>query len=592
MLDDQALDARALHGNKKRWLTIVGGNAALLLLMVGIPWLRGYLRSRELWHAYAAYGACLFAGKQSAEPGLGLPPAHEAYFATRAVREPSWAQRCDDKLGAMALPEATFVLPSVKVAEMDLRAAVKLLRTELLPLSARAPGTRLSVRPLRAFERLRAGLANHTRASGVVEVPEGPAFTMPSSSAVLPTPARLPLYAGAHALVSLWGSDAELNALATDHTGISFVHVQAGQLTQNRVTRPRLLEAALPRAQPESFVWAMSRARCAEREHGCADKALGIARVSLPVESIPTPRWLGAHPSGRLDRSLWRDDARVVVAAATSQGQTELREFALDRESEASAQPDAPPLAASQTWAVRAPGDPLLLPRAGGPRVLVAARADAGMTLSELTPTALNQLAELPGSGRPWVVACQLGESVQLAFGHEHALVVRTDEQQLPPMPLSLADVVDNQDAAYDRVRPLCGAGDTLRTLVHEKSDRLLLVSCEPGAPACRSEPIAADVHGFAALVHNGRLVVAYAGAGDSSQIRVRSLSLAAPDAAEEQVPAVCWSDSRGLCGTPTLALVGERILLGAREGTDMRMLESGDAGLTWVPLKGLAKRD
>jgi hypothetical protein len=592
MLDEQALDVRALHGNKKRWLTIVGGNVALLVVMVGIPWFRGYLRSRELWHAYAVYGACLFGGAPNAEPGLGLPAGHEAYFATRAVREPGWAQRCDAKLQALALPEATFILPSVKVAEMDLRAAVKLLHNELLPLAARAPGTRFSVRPLRAFERLRAGLANHTRASGAVEVPEGAAFTIPSSVSVLPTPARFPLYAGAHALLSLWGTDSELNALATDHTGISYVRVEGGQLTQNRVTRPKLLEAALPRARPESFVWAMARARCAERERGCADKALGIARVALPVESIPTPRWLGAHPSGRLDRSMWRDDARVIVAAATSQGSTELREFTLDRESEASAQPDMPPLAATKTWPVRAPGDPLLLARAGGPRVLMVARSEDEMTLSELTPDALTPITSLAGAGAPWLVACQDGESIQLAFGHEHALVVRQNEAQFEPLAVELASVVDLQDAAYDRVRPVCGAGATLRTLVHEKGGRLALVSCTPGEAKCKSEPVASDVHGFAALVHNERLIVAYSGAGESSQVRVRSMSLVQPDAAEEQIPAVCWSDARGLCSMPTLALVGERVLLGAREGTDLRVLESGDAGLTWVPMKGLARKD
>ncbi len=586
---EELIDASALHGNKKRWLTIVAGNVALLLVMVGLPWFRGYLRSRELWRAYAAYGACLFGGKESAEPGLGLPAGHEAYFATRAVREPGWAQKCDGKLSAMSLPDATFVLPSVKVAESDLRGAVKLLRSELLPLSARAPGTRLSVRPLRAFERLRAGLANHTRASGVVEVPEGAAFSMPSSTPVLPTPARFPLYAGAHALLSLWGSDAELFALATDHTGISYVHAVGGQLTQHRVSRPKLLEAALPRAQPASFVWAMSRARCKEREHGCSEKALGIAPVSLPVEAIPTPRWLGAHPSGRIDRSLWRDAERVLVAAATPQGTTELREFALDREGEASAQADTPPLAPSKTWATRAAGDPLLLP---GPRVWMAARTDTEMTLSTLTPEGLTPVAALPGAGAPWVVACQDGESLQTVFGHEHALVVRSNDAQFQPLPFELVDVVDATDAAYDRVRPLCGAGSTLRTMVHDKAGRLSVVSCKPAEAKCTSEVVAADVYGFAALVHNERLIVAYAGAGESSQVRVRSLALGTTDAAEEQVPAVCWSDSRGLCSVPTLALVGERVLLGAREGTDLRVLESGDAGLTWIPLKGLARKD
>jgi hypothetical protein len=589
MVDDPLLDARALHGNKKRWLTIVGGNVALLVVMLGVPWLRGTLRSRALWHAYAAYGACLFGGEESAQPGLGLPPGHEAHFATHAVREPSWAQRCDAKLQALALPEATFVLPAVKVAELDLRAAVKLLRSELLPLAARAPGTRLSVRPLRAFERVRAGLANHTRASGAADVPEGAAFTFVSSTPVLPTPARLPLYAGAHALLSLWGTDAELHALATDANGISYVHVQDGQLTQDRVTRPKLLEVALPRARPTSLVWAMTRARCAERAHGCADKALGLANLPLPLQTLPTPRWLGAHPSGRLDRSLWRGEGRVVVAAVTAEGTTELREFALELGRGAQGET---PLAASKVWRTRAPGEPLLLPRAAGPRVLMAARADAAMTVSELTPEGLTGIASLAGAGTPWLVGCQDGESAQLAFGHDHALVVRRDEVQFAPVPVELADVVDAQDAAYDRVRPLCGAGTTLRTLVHAKGGRLSLVSCAPGDTKCTSTPVATDVHGFAALVYQERLIVAYAGAGESAQVRVRSMSLTQLDAAEEQVPAVCWSDSRGLCSTPTLALVGERLLLGAREAPDLRLLESADAGLTWRPFRGLARPD
>lgn len=597
MIEDQFADAAALHGNKKRWLTIVGGNVALLVVMLGLPWLRGYFRTRALWQAYANYGACLFGGTPSASPGLGLPSGHEAYFATRAVREPGWSAKCDDELGALALPEATFILPSVKVAESDLRAAVALLREELTPLAARAPGNRLSVRPLRAFERLRAGLANHTRATGAVEVPEGSAFSLSTEVPVLPTPARVPLYAGAHALLSLWGSDAELFALATDQTGISFVHIGGGQMEQTRTPRPKLLEAALPRALPSTFVWAMSRARCAEREHGCAEKALGVARVSQPVESVPTPRWLGAHPSGRIDRSWWRDDARVIVAAQTQQGATEIREFALDRESEANAQPDMPPLAASRTWSSRMEGDPLLLAREGGPLVLLAGRDASGMTLSELTPDAAHTLGTLPGEGKAWVNGCVDGTTVQLAYGHDHALAFarRADGAPLErweSLPIELRDVIDQRDPAYDRVRPLCGAGDVVRTLVHDKRERVSLVTCKAGEPRCTQEPVAADVHGFAALVDGARLIVAYAGAGDAGQVRVRSMSLSAADAAEEQVPAICWSDARGLCGPPTLALLGERVLLGAREGTDLRVLESADSGLNWQPLKGLGRRD
>jgi hypothetical protein len=127
---------------------------------------------------------------------------------------------------------------------------------------------------------------------------------------------------------------------------------------------------------------------------------------------------------------------------------------------------------------------------------------------------------------------------------------------------------------------------------VQDKRDRLLLVSCTAETPRCTVEPLAASVRSFAVLARADRLILAYAGDGENSQIRVRSLLLASPGSAEERVPAVCWSDAKGLCGAPVLARVGERAILGAREGTDLRVLESADDGQSWLPLRGLGKRD
>ncbi|MDB4990730.1 MAG: hypothetical protein JWN04_5908 [Myxococcaceae bacterium] len=590
-----------LHAGKRRILLIVGGNFALFVVMIGLPWLRGYLRTRALWHAFGAFGACLFGGTVAPEPGLGVPIGYESHFATRALAKPSWYNDCNDELARLAPDDATFLMPSVKVAENDLRAAVELVHNELAPLSAHAPGTRLSSRPLRAIERLRAGLANHTSATGAVAVPERDAFLLSKTSPVLPTPTRLPLYAGANALVSLWGSDVELTALATDQTGISYVHVQGGQLEQTRTPRPKLLEAAIPRSEPTSFVWAMPQARCAERAAGCADKALGVANVPLPVTEVPPPRWLGAHPTGRIDRSLWRNDERVVIAALNSAPgaplDTQVREFSLDRDAALSTSADMPPLAPARRWSAGGSGDPLILTLDAQPVVLLARSGEHKAELVRLTAEAQQPLMELAGEGKAWLTGCTDQAALQLAFGHEHALVISTlapdgSSRRFEPVAVELHDVISERDAGRDRVVPLCGLTKHTSVVVHDRRDRLLLVSCRAELSRCSVQALAASVRSFAVLARGERLILAYAGEGDNSQVRVRSIAVDAPQNAEERVPAVCWSDFKGLCGAPVLARVGERAILGAREGTDLRVLESADEGQTWLPLKGLGKRD
>ena len=42
------------------------------------------------------------------------------------------------------------------------------------------------------------------------------------------------------------------------------------------------------------------------------------------------------------------------------------------------------------------------------------------------------------------------------------------------------------------------------------------------------------------------------------------------------------------MCGQPTLVTDGSRLLLCAREGSDLLALESEDGGRAWKPLSGL----
>jgi len=588
---DALPEARELHARKRRWLLVLGGNLTVLVVMLGLPWLRGYLRTRTLWEAFGAYGACLLDGETVPTPGLGMPVGHEARFATRALRDPAFYARCDDALGALAPGEVTFLMPDVKTAENDLRGAVALVRSELLPLAVRTPGSRLSRRPLAALERLRAALANHTRATGAVDVPERDAFALRKGDAVLPTPARLPIAAGGIAQISLWSAGDALHALALDASHLSYLALRGGKLEQVRFARPKLLEAVLPHAAPDTFVWAMPRARCAERATGCADKSLGIATLALPLRDAPAPRWLGGHPSGRPDRTMHVDAAHARVLAELRDGASELRTFDLTQHAGASGEA---PLSGTATGPHVVSGSPLLLTREAASEVFTASAVDDTTVLRAVGADESQVLAAQPGTSAPWLVGCRDDDGLGLAFGNDAGVrLVNVDGAGAPtswePVALALRDVVHVSDPRRDRVQRVCGIAGQAVALTLAQGDRLSLVRCRVGEQVCRVEPVAGSVYGFAALRWGERLVIAYAGAGDLNQVRVRTVALDAPLSDAEQVPAACWSDGEGLCGLPLLARAGPRLLLAARTGADLGVVESAD-GLTWSTLRELAK--
>jgi hypothetical protein len=57
----------------------------------------------------------------------------------------------------------------------------------------------------------------------------------------------------------------------------------------------------------------------------------------------------------------------------------------------------------------------------------------------------------------------------------------------------------------------------------------------------------------------------------------------------ERRVVAGCWDPAAGLCGAPTLAALGSRIVLASRDGADLRALESRDVGVSWHPLASMS---
>jgi hypothetical protein len=592
-------DFAAIQAKKRRFLLALLGNLILLIVMVGGPWLRGYLRARASWGQFARFTACLYGGTPSPTPGLGLPRGSEAHFAARVFEHAAdWPERCKPLLSALAPDEPIFLLPGVKRAEADVRAASELVQNELKSLAVRVPGERLSNRPLRALEHLRSALSRRTLEAGALEVPDADAFRRAPRGA-LPIPTRVPIYASSDARISVWGADSDVQALAIDHTGVSYVHVGGGGLEQARLPRPKLLEAFLPGREQPWLVWAMPRARCRDRAAGCSQKTIGLAPLKLPLTALPEPRWFGAHPAGRVERSVWVRGTRALVAAELEGRQLEVRELLLPGpEALASSASDLPPLPATSTWRGATPGDPWIAEIGGEPWVLVVRGAEHATELVRLTPEGPQLLAQqAPGAGA-WLVGTPCRGGVSFAFGSRSALVlgaIAPDGKltQHPPLALALEEVVHDSDAAHDRVRSVCGAADGLLALVRDAKDNLRAVRCAgDAASACQSRVVSGGVHTFAALELGDQLLVAYAGAKTMAQLRVQTLALDGASRGSERAPSPCWAPSGGLCGTPLLEQVGARVLLGAREGTDLLVLESADLGQSWQPLRGLKRND
>ncbi len=72
----------------------------------------------------------------------------------------------------------------------------------------------------------------------------------------------------------------------------------------------------------------------------------------------------------------------------------------------------------------------------------------------------------------------------------------------------------------------------------------------------------------------------------DDPQIRVARWG-ADGELSDGPAPAACTSDQGGFCGPAVIGARGGRVALGARDGSDLWVIESSD-GLRWQPLSGL----
>ena len=185
-----------------------------------------------------------------------------------------------------------------------------------------------------------------------------------------------------------------------------------------------------------------------------------------------------------------------------------------------------------------------------------------------------------------WVTGCAEQGGVGYAAGNGATLSIgRINEvgpRSFAPLALATRDVIHESDPRRDRVQRLCRNEGALAVVLTTESE-LLVVWCEDSEPSCRSLSVSKGVSSFAALSDPQGVLLAYAGDADAPQIFVRRLDLRRGALTPARIAAPCWASSRGLCGQPILERLGARVLLGARQGTDLLLLESGDEGATWT---------
>jgi hypothetical protein len=112
---------------------------------------------------------------------------------------------------------------------------------------------------------------------------------------------------------------------------------------------------------------------------------------------------------------------------------------------------------------------------------------------------------------------------------------------------------------------------------------------CDRERERCTQGTLASDVSAFDVALTTDRVVVAFSMQTDPT-IVVGSFERSAgvPTKLEARAPYACWDPPAGLCGRPTLAVLGSRVLLAAREGSDLLVLESSDQGKAFAPLESL----
>jgi len=598
---------RRFHADRRVlrvWVSAILVNALLLAGGLLGPWLRGRMRAEDAQVRFARYAACLWGGRPAARPGLGLPAGGREHYATLVLSaDEEWPERCREPLGRVAPEEATILFPGVKGAEAQVREAVARVDTELLGLAElRRSGFdhggvgRIPERPLLATGRLLAALSVWARETGQRVDEQAVAFELTAAVEVV-EPARVPLSAASSARVQITARADGIEATAVGGPSVSWVRVGGGRVDYRRIRRPGPVRELVPGPGGPWAVWATPRSRCEGTEAGCAQRSTGVGYPFAEGADSEQPRWLGAHPAYAVADSVRVGEGVAWVLAEGSGAEpAELRRFALPatsvrggRDGEAR----AAILPAERRWALEGlgRGDTARLLGQDPPLLLWSLALDeGGRAFHVLSPGGEGPAVELGrvAGKRPRLLTCEAGSgwTVLLEAGAGGGVLVRLAPNGVPQGSLELLRLPGQALNGPNTRRLACDEGH-VHVLGVDAAGTLGAVRCVWDEARC-GEPftVARRVVDFDAARDDGTTLVAWNGGPDDALVRVTRLDTGA--APTTTVHAACWSPDAGFCGPASFSARNGRFLLATREGPDLRVIESVDAGRSFRPMRGV----
>jgi hypothetical protein len=610
--DFRALSRDALR-RRRLWLLGIVGNALVALVLVGGPYWRGRERAFEARRDFAALCACLWNAEIAPSPGLTLPPVDLPAYADAAA-DPEWPSRCVARAEALA-PEAAFWLfPDTRAAEDDLRRAGAMVARELRDASSAVdPGASVPMRPRLAVLRLAAAIGVLAREADASLDLDAPAILLPEARTA--SPERVPLRAMSDALVEMrpWAEGVEL--LALDARGVSWTRVGGGQVDHRRLRRPALVSGVTRDAHARPWlIWSTPEARCAAT--GCARQALGVAPLDDATVVTPRPSWLAAHP-WRGPRSVAIGDDAIWVLALTDDSGAELRRFSIpsanaEAASAEAASAEAPSADDTNAEAPRADGTNAEAPRADDTSAEApsaddtnaeaasadAANADAN---AEDAPRRAALAVRLGVDGAAVVDAGRVtfpraGELVEWHEGDERSFGGGAVERQgaIRVVRDGATRVLVHDDGRRARLDDtpdgaLRAVADRLviGAVVLDRERRVHAIRCAPACDGWRE--IGRGVRAFEAAALGGAILIATVQRARGAQV-VRRLD---DELGPPVRPGACFREGElvaeptGMCGPPLMVAAEDRVIVGARDGEDVLVVESRD-GRTFEPLRGL----
>lgn len=513
-------------------------------VLLGVPYLRGRARARESISAFSRFAACLFRAEVAENPGLTLPRGERARFASIAIGDDGrWPSRCERSLARVEQPSADFLFPSVKAAEEEVRASARLLRRELANVARRRGVRRVPLRALDALARVQGALVELQRASGIEIDPTREVIAI-ERGRDLPTPTLVPLRIATGREWDVWLEDGALWGVAMDSRAVASVRVADGGVDLRATRRPRLASSFVR----THIVWSTPPEQCAE--DGCAQRATGIVELTEDRQTLEPAAWLRAHPA-QVPRAVTRQGNTVWIAAIGEPG-LDVRAFTLTP----SDTPLAPTFARNVDLDAREPAVVWM----EGPSLAWASVRGSGFWTEGAEPIAIDARGDrIAGCGRWIAIGSARSARVHQLGGPTHTLSFGGDAELI-----------------CDRTGVVVYA--LTRGLVRR-------ARCDSEGCAEEPEPVARGVARFDAIRFRGADLIVWT--DDALDGAVRLTRVSRDGSIRTSIPAVCWEPAEGMCGEPRIVADSTRAVMVARQGADLRILESED-GRHWRALPGL----